>query len=190
MDSIYTTASSTFGATTSNPLIPDPWEILITTISFFLLLYIVVKKVSPSFEKTFQKRIDAIKGGLSRAERAQREADAAKRKYNQQLAGVREEANRIREQARADGVRIIEEMKTQAQAESDRIVALGHKQLESERNNAELSLQNDVGGLATSLAEKIVGESLEDDDRSNRVIERFLDNLEKPGQQDKVRVGD
>jgi F-type H+-transporting ATPase subunit b len=35
-----------------------------------------------------------------------------------------------------------------------------------------------VGTLASDLASKIVGESLTDDERSRRVIDRFLDDLE------------
>jgi F-type H+-transporting ATPase subunit b len=35
-----------------------------------------------------------------------------------------------------------------------------------------------VGALATTLAGRIVGESLEDDERSNRVVDRFLADLE------------
>jgi len=33
--------------------------------------------------------------------------------------------------------------------------------------------------LATQLASKIVGEALEDDARSQRVVDRFLEDLEK-----------
>jgi F-type H+-transporting ATPase subunit b len=35
-----------------------------------------------------------------------------------------------------------------------------------------------VGALATELASKIVGESLEDVARQSRVVDRFLDELE------------
>jgi F-type H+-transporting ATPase subunit b len=35
-----------------------------------------------------------------------------------------------------------------------------------------------VGTLATSLAGRIVGESLDDDARQSRVVERFLADLE------------
>ena len=40
------------------------------------------------------------------------------------------------------------------------------------------SLRSEVGTLATALAGKIVGEALDDDARSNRVVERFLADLE------------
>jgi F-type H+-transporting ATPase subunit b len=43
---------------------------------------------------------------------------------------------------------------------------------------AQASLRTEVGTLATDLASKIVGEALEDDDRSARVVDRFLADLE------------
>ena len=42
-------------------------------------------------------------------------------------------------------------------------------------------LRREVGGLAVQLASRIVGESLEDEARQRRTVERFLDNLD--GQQ-------
>jgi len=41
------------------------------------------------------------------------------------------------------------------------------------------SLRAEVGKLATSLAGRIVGESLEDQARQSRVVERFLSELEE-----------
>ena len=39
-------------------------------------------------------------------------------------------------------------------------------------------LRSEVGTLATTLAGKIVGEALNDDERSARVVDRFLADLE------------
>ncbi|MDZ4090585.1 MAG: F0F1 ATP synthase subunit B, partial [Arthrobacter sp.] len=50
--------------------------------------------------------------------------------------------------------------------------------IQSERQAAVVSLRTEVGTLATTLAGRIVGESLEDDARSARVVDRFLADLE------------
>jgi len=39
-------------------------------------------------------------------------------------------------------------------------------------------LRSEVGTLATTLAERIVGEALSDDERAARVVDRFLADLE------------
>jgi F-type H+-transporting ATPase subunit b len=69
-------------------------------------------------------------------------------------------------------------MREQAQGESARIVEHAHVQIEAERLQAVASLRTEVGTLATSLAGRIVGESLDDDARQSRVVERFLADLE------------
>lgn len=54
---------------TSNPLIPDVGEIVITLIGFLILYYIVAKYVVPAFEKIYQDRKEAIEGALPRPRR-------------------------------------------------------------------------------------------------------------------------
>ncbi len=145
----------------------------------FGLLYLAMKKfVVPNFEKTFAERTAAIEGGLQAAETKQAEADAKLAELEQQLGEARHEAARIREEAREQGAAIIAELRAQGQAEQARIVEAGKAQVAAERQHAETSLRAEVGSLATTLAGKIVGESLDDDARSSRVVDRFLADLE------------
>lgn len=162
----------------ANPLIPNIWEILVTLLGFAVLMFIVVKFVVPMFEKTYAERTEAIEGGLAKAEAAQAEASAALDEYKQQLIDARTEANRIREEARAEGAQILADLKAKAAAESARIMEQSQAAIEAERQAAVVSLRSEVGSLATELASKIVGESLADDARSARVVDRFLDELE------------
>jgi multidrug resistance efflux pump len=82
------------------------------------------------------------------------------------------------EDAKTQGSQILAEMREQAQAESARIKASAQAQLEAERAQVLAQLRTEVGGLATTLASRIVGESLEDDARARRTVERFLADLE------------
>ena len=45
-------------------------------------------------------------------------------------------------------------------------------------------LRSEIGGLATTLASRIVGESLEDDERARRTVDRFLADLEGQSTED------
>ena len=161
-----------------NPLIPL-WEEIAISLAVFALLYFLIRKfVAPSFEKTFSERTTAIEGGLKAAETKQAEADAKLAELDRQLSEARHEAARIREDAREQGATIIAEMREQAQTESNRIVEHGKAQIEVERQQAVASLRAEVGALATGLAGRIVGESLDDEARQSRVVERFLSELE------------
>jgi F-type H+-transporting ATPase subunit b len=137
------------------------------------------KAVVPKFEKAFTDRTHAIQGGIERAEQAQLEAQRALAQYNEQLSSAREEAQTLREEARVQGAAIVDELRVKAQDEAARITAAAHASIEAERQQAVTSLRNEVGALAVELASKIVGEALEDQARQSRIVDRFLDDLEK-----------
>jgi F-type H+-transporting ATPase subunit b len=162
----------------TNPLVPNVWEMGVVLVGFAVLFYIAVKFVVPMFEKTFAERSEAIEGGIAKAEKAQAEASAALEEYKQQLTDARAEANRIREEARAEGAQILADLKEKAAAESARITAQAHAAIQAERQAAVVSLRAEVGSLATTLAGRIVEESLSDDERASRVVDRFLADLE------------
>lgn len=161
-----------------NPLVPHPIEIVLSLVVFGLLFLLVRKYVAPAFEATFAERTDAIEGGLAAAETKQAAADAKLAELEKQLGDARHEAARIREEAREQGAQIVAELRDQAQAEASRILEHGKTQLEAERQQAVTSLRAEVGALATGLAGRIVGESLDDEARQSRVVERFLEELE------------
>jgi F-type H+-transporting ATPase subunit b len=167
-----------------NPLIPHLVEVILSIVVFGILFFAIKKFVVPNFETTYTERTKAIEGGLAAAETKQAEADAKLAELEKQLADARHEAARIREEAREQGAVIVAEMREQAQAEATRIVDHGKTQIEAERQQAVTSLRSEVGSLATTLAGRIVGESLDDDARQSRVVERFLADLEAgtPGQ--------
>jgi len=162
-----------------NPLVPHTAELIVGAIAFTLLFLVLRSKVVPMFEKAFAARTEAIQGGMERAEKAQLEAQRALVQYNDQLSKAREEAQTLREEARVQGSAIVEELRAKAQEEAARITAAAHASIEAERQQAVTSLRNEVGTLAVELASKIVGEALEDQARQSRIVDRFLDDLEK-----------
>jgi len=165
--------------TTFGPLAPHHMSELVVGIVLMLLIFLVMwKVVVPRFEALYAERASAIQGGMDRAEKAQAEAQAALEEYNHQLASAREEAAKIREDAKNQGAQMIAESRDKATREQARIAETAKAQIEAERTAAAQQLRADVGGLATTLAGKIVGESLTDDERARRTVDRFLDELE------------
>lgn len=161
-----------------NPLLPHTTELIVGAIAFTLLFLVLRSKVVPMFEKAFAARTEAIQGGIEKAERAQLEAERALRQYTEQLSKARDEARTLREDARAQGVVIVEDLRAKAQEEANRITAAAHASIEAERQAAIASLRTEVGTIAVELASKIVGEALNDQARASRVVDRFLDDLE------------
>jgi len=170
---------TTVAEAAANPLIPHTAELIVGAIAFSLLFLVLRSRVVPMFEKAFAARTEAIQCGMEKAERAQREAEVALQQYTAQLSEARGEAQKIREEARVQGAAIIEDLRGKAQEEAARITAAAASSIEAERQQAIASLRNEVGTLATQLASKIVGEALDDQVRQSRIVDRFLEDLEK-----------
>ena len=169
---------SILAAEEHNPLIPPLGEIIIGLIAFAIVFVIFAKLVAPRFEQVLRARREAIEGGIERAETMQAEAKAALEQYRAQLAEARNEAAQIRDQARAEGQQILEELRVQAQEESARIVARGEEQLATQKQQLVNELRGQIGTLAVDLAGRVVGESLAEDARRRGTVDRFLAELD------------
>jgi F-type H+-transporting ATPase subunit b len=161
-----------------NPILPLLEEVVVGAVAFALLAYVLMKFVFPRMEQTFQARVEAIEGGIKRAEEAQAEAGKLLEQYRQQLAEARAEAARIRDEARADAAGSRDEILARAAEDRDRIIAAGKEQLVQERESLVRQLRGEMGALAIELAGRIVGESLADEARRRGTVDRFLTDLE------------
>jgi F-type H+-transporting ATPase subunit b len=161
----------------SNFLVPNG-TFFVELIAFGIIVWILAKFVIPPINRAMTARQDAIKQEFADLEEAKAAAHKAEEEFKAQIADARHEAAKIREEAREQGAQIVGEARDQAQAEAARIVEHGHAQVRAERQQAVASLRAEVGTLAIDLAGRIVGESLDDDERSTRVVDRFLADVE------------
>jgi F-type H+-transporting ATPase subunit b len=166
----------------TNPLLPSWPEFIIGTILFVLVFGALAKVFLPKAQQMLAQRTEQIEGGLARSEEAQADAKQLLDQYREQLAEARHEAARLREEAREQGAQIVAEMREQAQAEARRITESAQAQIEAERQQALTALRAEVGTMAVELASRIVGESLTDEARQNRMVDRFLSELEVSSQ--------
>lgn len=164
---------------TFGPLAPTHWSEVIVGLALACLIAFGVQKfVVPRFEEVYRQRSEQIEGGIRRSEQAQLEAKESKQEYQQMLEQMRTDTSQAREEARAQAAQIVSEAREQAQREADRIIEQARLQIVAERKQAFDSLRGEVGGLATTLAGQIVGESLKNDELADRTVDRFLAELE------------
>jgi F-type H+-transporting ATPase subunit b len=161
-----------------NFLVPNA-TFFVELFAFALLVFVIGRYIIPPINKAMTERQEAIRKEFADLEDAQADARQAEADYKEQLNNAKHEAARIREEAREQGAQIVQEARDKAQTEADRIIEHAHTQIEADRKAAVASLRRDVGSLATTLAGRIVGESMDDDERQGRVVERFLADLEE-----------
>jgi len=163
---------------TQNPLVPNAVELITGFIAFFIVFGVLGKVLLPRIQKMLAERTDAIEGGLKRAEEAQADAARVLGQYRAQLAAARHDAARLREEAKEQGAQIIAEMRERGQAEYARLTAAAEAQIQAEKQQALTSLRAEIGALSVELASRVVGESLENEARQRRTVDRFLQQLE------------
>ena len=160
------------------PLAVSIPELIIGTLCFLIVFAVLWRVLFPRIQQTLKERTEAIEGGIEKATEAQKEADQALEQYRAQLAEARHEASRLRQDAQEQGAQILADLRAQGEAERQRLVAAAREQIDADRAAAIQSLRTEVGALAVELASRIVGESLDEEARQRRVVDRFLDELE------------
>ncbi len=164
-------------AKTTNFLIPNG-TFVAELIIFLVILFVIGKYVVPFVNLQLAKRQEAIRLEFSELEDARAKLEATEAEYRDLIASARADAARQREEAREEGAQILADLRAQAQVESERIKQAAHQQIEAERSRTVEALRAEVGTLAVELAGRVVGESLTDDARQRRVVERFLTEVE------------
>jgi F-type H+-transporting ATPase subunit b len=171
-------AAEQSGHTDENVIVPPFGEFLVGTAAFGLLVAFYFWKIHPTVKATYAARAERIEGGLERAERAQREAQALLEQYREQLTQARADAARIREEAHAQGREIIDDLVSRAQREVEGMKTRADAALAADRAQVVAQLRREVGDIAVELAGKIVGHELESSQAQRRLVDDFIAGLE------------
>ncbi len=157
-------------------------------IALAVVYLFVVRKAVPRIMSVLDERHDAIEGGIERAKRAEAEAEEIRQQYREKLQETQREYSQELEKAKEQRAAIIAEAREEAQVEARRIVETAKAQIEADRQQAMVQLRNEIGTLSAELASRIVGETLSDSAAQSRVIDRFLDELERSEDTQQVEV--
>jgi F-type H+-transporting ATPase subunit b len=159
-----------------NPIFPATAELIWGAITFFVLLFVVIKLVWPSIDEAYRNRAKNIEGKLQEAERQRTEAAELLEEYRRRLDAAEDKTQRILEEARTNAERIRKEIKGKAEADAERELERARQTIRSERDQAVRELRREVGSLAVELAARVVNDSL-DRDRQLQLIDGYIAEL-------------
>jgi F-type H+-transporting ATPase subunit b len=157
-------------------LYPKASELILGAIAFFILFFFMAKWVMPRVNAILEERRGKIQGDLEKAEQTRQQAEQELSDYRTQLAGARDEGNRIIEEARRTAEAMRVDMNKKAEAESQAIVARAQDEIRAERDRVFQELRTQVGELSLQLAGRMVGESL-DKARHLKLVDDYIDQL-------------
>ncbi|MEY2713592.1 MAG: hypothetical protein RL005_1814 [Planctomycetota bacterium] len=123
-----------------------------------------------------EARRQRIAGEFAEAERRQKEADALKAKYEQDLRGIEVQAREKLKEAVAEGQKVASEIRTQAQKEAQDRLARAEDEIARQSEKAKEILKEKVIDLSIVTAEKILKAKL-DDPAQRKLAGQFIDEV-------------
>ncbi|GGJ94831.1 F0F1 ATP synthase subunit B [Pseudomonas matsuisoli] len=131
------------------------------SVAFFIFVLFCMKFVWPPVITALRERQKKIADGLDAASRATRDLELAQEKAGEQLREAKAQAAEIIEQAKKRANQLVDEAREQARDEAERVKGQARAEIEQELNGVKDALRAQVGLLAVSGAEKILGSSID-----------------------------
>ena len=173
-------AAETERVSEAKDLYPHVNELIVGLIAFAILFFFMWKWVLPRFGQVIEDRRQKIQGEMEKAEAARVAADKELADYRSQLAGARDEGNRIIEEARKTADQLRKDLQAKAEEESQATVARAQEEIRAERDRVFQELRAQVGEIAVELAGRVVGAEL-DKAAHERLIDEYIDQVARSG---------
>jgi len=157
----------------------DVGRYLGTLFAFALIIGLLWWKAVPPVRKMLRDKQETIRQQIEEAKRADERLAEAETAYREAVAEAHKEAAVIRDAARADAQRIVEETRVRAAQEVERIKQRGEDHLVQQHQQIIRELRTEIGGLAAELAGRVVREHLATGANQASTVDRFLDGLER-----------
>lgn len=161
-----------------NVMLPHTYDLVWGTVCFVVIAVALIKYALPRFTAVLDERTSKIEEGLALAQQAKDDSQQAQLQASRLVEDARREAAEIRAKAQDEARAIVAAARTEAAGEAGKALAGAQRQIAADKQAAQVALRAEVGGLATTLATKILGHELSDAAASAQVIDRFLDELD------------
>jgi len=137
------------------------------TISFIVFVWFCMKFVWPPIIVALDERKKKIADGLAEAERGFKQQELAEQKAEKKLHEAKQQASDILGQAQKRANEIVEDAKSIAAEEGNRIKETAHAEVEKELNHAKEQLRTQVSTIAIAAAERILKKEIDEHSHQN-----------------------
>ena len=121
-----------------------------------------------------KEREDEITSSLAKAKEAQQEYARIEAQKAQIEAETRAERDTILKEAREKVQHMLDEARKLSQEEGDKLIEQARAQIEREKAGAIDELKKQVAALSVQIAGKLIESNLQDNDRQEQLIEKYL----------------
>jgi F-type H+-transporting ATPase subunit b len=148
-----------------------------TTLTFFLLLFLLAKFAWRPILQAVQDREESINAALKAAESAKSEVAALQNSNEQFLKEAREAREAMLKEARSMRDKTIADAKEAASEEASKVLELARIQIDNEKKAAMAEVKNQVAQLAIDMSERILRAELKDAEAQRALVDRAMLDL-------------
>ena len=160
-----------------NPLLQFEPGLMIWTVVVFVLTLAVLQRIAwKPLLAALDEREKHIDDALTKAQRAQREAEEAIAQAKAESAeALRQSADMVK-QAKLDGEKMREKILDEAKAERQKVVDEGMRRIEAEQRAAFEQIRRETVDLAIQAASRLVKSQM-DEAQQRKLVEDFLADI-------------
>lgn len=181
---LYQVASQVAAPTTTtiptvqskNPILPAGNEIVWGLFSFIILFVLMYLFAFPAVRKAMEARTERIRQSLDAADKAKTDAQGVLDDYRHQLSEVKEESNRIIEEARATAESLRRDLMAKAEAEAAEVRTRATEDINAAKDRAMAELRTQLTQLTIDLAERVVKRNI-DRDVNAALIDEYITSI-------------
>ncbi|KNE21539.1 ATP synthase F0F1 subunit B [Virgibacillus pantothenticus] len=139
---------------------------------FFLLLLFLVKKFAwGPVMNMMQKREEYVANEIEAAEKSRIDAEKASKEAHERLKQMKQEAQKIIEDAKEAGQKQEQEIIRAARDEANRLKESAQADIQNEKEKALQALQDKVASLSVLIATKVIEKEIDEKDQEKLIHE-------------------
>jgi F-type H+-transporting ATPase subunit b len=159
------------------PFALEPGLMFWTWVVFLVLLFALRKYAWPPIVRLTEERERKIAEQLADAERLSNEAQATLEEHRKLVAGAREEAHGLINEAKGLAEKERQNLIAKAHEEQERILERARREIEQERDRALTELRREAVELSLAAASRLIEQQL-DREGDRKIVESYLASVE------------
>jgi F-type H+-transporting ATPase subunit b len=149
-------SSQAAGGGANNFLVPNGTFFFVLAI-FLVVFGVIGTFVVPPILQVLRERDAMVAKTQADNKKSDEQFAAAQADYEEVMTEARVQASSYRDNARAEGRKVVEDLRARAEQEVASTLQVASEELKRERDAVELDLRTNVGSMAATLASRIVG---------------------------------
>lgn len=153
---------------------PEKYTFIFVALNLLILYFFMRKFLFKPVTEFMEKRKNSIDQALKDADQAKLEAAESRKSYEEQIKKIREESDRLLNEARIRATHEYDGIIAAAKKDALAIVEKGRQDVEREREEMLRQVKQQIAALAIAAATQVVQANM-DTDSNKSMVDKFID---------------